>query len=386
MFRAKAKRTALVLLGAVIAVGTGLVATGCEDSPTSASSRGWIVSGDLGGADTTKTCEVPVNFIYLEWGYNRHLDSVAANRLNPAKPDSCWEYADAGTFPVEVAFKYVDGHGAGYYSLNLHDPGTHSCHQDELEDTLTFVERLAVQSTDGAGDWYDFEVETVTIPSGAECAMVGINWSGSETPIKKVNYDVLLRVWTKLSNPSSLTYDGINGDTVKISWTNGESVHTEVHRRTLPSGSWVLIDSVNADVNSYGDTDWDYSTGYRYRVRHTSTPTNMSTTRLSALTDSVSTGTLPAALTVILVGPDEVQPDAECAWVSTASGGTIPYTHEWTGIATYTGQILSTSFGRGEEGWLYLDVEDDNGWTAEDSLYVDVDPGAPQCTQRSGGG
>ena len=30
MVRAKAKRTALVLLGAVIALGAGLVATGCE--------------------------------------------------------------------------------------------------------------------------------------------------------------------------------------------------------------------------------------------------------------------------------------------------------------------------------------------------------------------
>ena len=83
---------------------------------------------------------------------------------------------------------------------------------------------------------------------------------------------------------------------------------------------------------------------------------------------------LSASITQLDIVPEE----AYCTWEAIVSGGTLPYTYEWSGLFTGTGESVSGVVEPGG-GTLYLTVTDANNDEDSDQIFIEVDPEALDC-------
>ncbi|HEX2080669.1 MAG TPA: hypothetical protein VHG08_23395 [Longimicrobium sp.] len=87
-----------------------------------------------------------------------------------------------------------------------------------------------------------------------------------------------------------------------------------------------------------------------------------------------------STLTVsITSGPSTIQPNKTCEWLAAASGGTAPYTWDWSGGTTIyedEGYYLARS---SSSFYVTVQVTDAAGSTASASRYVGVSSTAPTC-------
>jgi hypothetical protein len=88
------------------------------------------------------------------------------------------------------------------------------------------------------------------------------------------------------------------------------------------------------------------------------------------------TANLPS---VSITGPSSVRPNTTCEWLAEASGGTPPYSWDWSGGTTiyedegYYLARYSSSFT------VTVQITDAAGQTATDSHSVNVSSNAPAC-------
>lgn len=365
----------------VLATGT-LFAVACVEDPMSSNPPTVAILFGLGGADTSTDCKTPATSMSIEeWSYVGHVpDSGVVAR----DPDTCWEYT-GGTFDVDFDFVFNDNDhpDGGWYRLLLFGRTDHTCPVGIGVDTLGYVGNQATVAVDSAGQWRTLSKSNISFPTGAECAYLAVQHSTDTLTEGLGNFDIQLRVFSKLSPPSSLA-GTFEGDSILLTWTNNETVSTEIFRKAvLPDSNYVLIHTAGNGTASWGDTNWAYSTKYSYKVRHRSPePEGLATYRLSNYSSDVTVDA-PQGLVGQILGPDEVNDSEECAWVATTSGGTPPYSYAWTGIITGSTSIVTEALGMGEGGWLYLTVTDDNEWESYTSLKVTVvASGAPTCELR----
>jgi hypothetical protein len=72
---------------------------------------------------------------------------------------------------------------------------------------------------------------------------------------------------------------------------------------------------------------------------------------------------------VLIEGPHTATPDCSCTWSANVTGGTPPYTYQWSGQATGFDQTVTASPTSG--GDLYLNVYDSAGRYASSTYYVE---------------
>lgn len=86
----------------------------------------------------------------------------------------------------------------------------------------------------------------------------------------------------------------------------------------------------------------------------------------------------PPPLSAEIMGPFEVPPGQSCSWQAVVTGGSPPYTYQWSGALS--GTSISVSGSVGSSGYLYLTVTDSSQDQEDDQFYVLVDPGA-ECLE-----
>ena len=103
---------------------------------------------------------------------------------------------------------------------------------------------------------------------------------------------------------------------------------------------------------------------------------------LLAVVGAVMPRTIAArALTfaVDIMGPTEVAPGDPCVFWASPSGGTPPYTYEWTaaGQTSSSYDITYTASANQSGYWVTLVMRDANNQMATDAQYVQVSTSAP---------
>ena len=85
----------------------------------------------------------------------------------------------------------------------------------------------------------------------------------------------------------------------------------------------------------------------------------------------------PPPLSAYIAGPSEVPPNQSCIWQAIASGGSTPYSYQWSGVLS--GSSSSVSGVVYNSGWLYLTVTDAAQNQAGDQLFVNIDEELEEC-------
>ncbi len=83
---------------------------------------------------------------------------------------------------------------------------------------------------------------------------------------------------------------------------------------------------------------------------------------------------LSASITQLDIVPE----DTWCEWDAIVSGGTLPYTYEWSGLFTGTGESVGGVVPE-EGGTLYLTVTDADDDESSDQIFIEVDPEPLDC-------
>jgi hypothetical protein len=76
-------------------------------------------------------------------------------------------------------------------------------------------------------------------------------------------------------------------------------------------------------------------------------------------------------------GEQYVKPYYPCEWFASATGGVGPYTYQWSGVLSGSGQSISGSIG--QSGSLMLTVTDSNQNTDSESWWISVSQNNPEC-------
>jgi hypothetical protein len=87
----------------------------------------------------------------------------------------------------------------------------------------------------------------------------------------------------------------------------------------------------------------------------------------------------PAVLSASVSGPTTVQSGASCTWNANVSGGETPYTYSWSGKVSGSSSQVTGSLT--SSGWIYLDVDSDDGQDDGGELYVTVSPSGDDCIE-----
>jgi subtilisin len=90
----------------------------------------------------------------------------------------------------------------------------------------------------------------------------------------------------------------------------------------------------------------------------------------------------PEPLTVNINGPTTMQPNSQCFYSSTVSGGTTPYSYQWYQSSTPVGNessVTVSSSGYVSSFRLSLFVTDDGGLNESDDITVQISDDAPIC-------
>jgi pimeloyl-ACP methyl ester carboxylesterase len=87
----------------------------------------------------------------------------------------------------------------------------------------------------------------------------------------------------------------------------------------------------------------------------------------------------PPAITVSIAGPARVRPNVNCAWQASVSGGTPPYSYNWTKTGGFNGYDSEALTSFSSSGTLYLQVGDAAGNNASTSKAVSVSSSNPFC-------
>jgi len=78
---------------------------------------------------------------------------------------------------------------------------------------------------------------------------------------------------------------------------------------------------------------------------------------------------------VSISGHTFLPPGVSCTWTANVAGGVPPYSIEWSGLFSGSGSTITGVTS--SSGWLFVTVTDRPGHTAEDSIFITVDPNAP---------
>ena len=86
----------------------------------------------------------------------------------------------------------------------------------------------------------------------------------------------------------------------------------------------------------------------------------------------------PPPMSASIAGPSEVKPNQSwCFWAANTSGGTPPYSYNWSGVLSGTGATVTGAVN--SSGRLYLLVTDSNGQQRSPSKYITSSWTAPDC-------
>lgn len=108
------------------------------------------------------------------------------------------------------------------------------------------------------------------------------------------------------------------------------------------------------------------------------------TAAISAVIDGVTGSTtvtvVAPPLTVSISGPSNVKPDTRCEWLASVSGGTAPYTADWSGgTSIYEDESMYLAWTSSSNYSVTVQITDAAGRTASDSHSVNVSSNAPAC-------
>lgn len=86
----------------------------------------------------------------------------------------------------------------------------------------------------------------------------------------------------------------------------------------------------------------------------------------------------PPTLSAYIDGPSDVIPFSwSCGWLASVTGGTTPYTYQWSGVKSGTDVAVWGS--PSASGWLYLQVNSADGQQVNTDLFINVYEEAPAC-------
>ncbi len=361
-----------------LALLSGLLAVSCSDGPTSTRLPDGIPTPSLSSGPTDE-CNENEEWFWLEGHFAFYDVDVS--------PDKCWDIS-GGTAP-EVAIGYVieeSNHESGSHYVYAWEWG-YNCLWNGLG-----VNPSTRPPTDSfylgyrqPGKLY-FDARDIEVGSDSLCTMVAI-WADI-SGFGETNNALYLFRRLKTPTLNTATYSSQQGE-IEIQWSNAEDdcgtctkyapgITTEVHRLpddvifAVEGGQSSLIDSTFSDGTS---------TTYTYSVRHVFNPQDVTITpgsggagwlRYSDWSNSIEVetgGPPPDPLSVAIVGPEEVCQGTITLWESEVSGGTSPYTYEWSGFGSGSDSYIWATL-ESKHGSLYLMVSDDGGQQAGDTLLV----------------
>jgi hypothetical protein len=186
---------------------------------------------------------------------------------------------------------------------------------------------------------------------------------------------------TVTSNAPSTTIDLYNSDCVTITWT------TNISGGTSPYTSTMFLNSVSQGVRtSYSKSYCNAGTNTSVTAAVSSTVTDSSSpvqsVSASAPTITIRSHTVVSGPTVTINGPTNLSVTActTYTWTASVSGGTSPYTYQWTwaGTAVGTGSSYSRQYCPGiaysyNTYTLGLTVTDSGSRTGSASKNVNVE-------------
>jgi hypothetical protein len=199
--------------------------------------------------------------------------------------------------------------------------------------------------------------------------------TGECTPLAQPNSpntsEVTATVGVFPAAPSNLTASTVSSSRIDLAWTDNANNETGFYIERSQGGTYAQIDTVGANVTSYGNTGLPASTTFSYRVRA------HNTAGFSAYSNTASATTSPP-VSVSISGPSLVRPNATCTWNAMVSNGTPPYTYSWSGLGSGTGDAITLAVPSGG-GTLTVDVWDAVSAHATSSLTVTTRTSAPIC-------
>jgi hypothetical protein len=85
----------------------------------------------------------------------------------------------------------------------------------------------------------------------------------------------------------------------------------------------------------------------------------------------------PPSLSVSITGPEEVPESSNCIWQAQVSGGSSPFSYQWSGALTGTGSQVSGTVS--QDSYLAVLVTDDNDQQAGDEIVIIVNEELEEC-------
>jgi hypothetical protein len=154
----------------------------------------------------------------------------------------------------------------------------------------------------------------------------------------------------------------------------GSSIYWYAWERAFAGGEWQPVCGNDAQCTVYQDVN---QPDYSMRVTVTTTTNHNNYTGAYDTYSDVAYIHLAHPPSVWISGPSYIRYGAFCTWYAYPSGGRAPYSYQWSGVASGTDAYIQAS--PWEDGYLYLQVTDADGRTANTSTYVMHDWDGDSC-------
>ncbi len=123
-----------------------------------------------------------------------------------------------------------------------------------------------------------------------------VQWNNTGNTLGWTKENYLERIFSAPSLPVSLSATAVSGSRINLAWSDTTSVETgfRVERAPAPTGPWIELDTVAANVTSYSDIGLYPGSRWYYRVRAYNAGGNSGYSNIATATSPNTPVTLPA--------------------------------------------------------------------------------------------